>query len=94
MGKHIMSPLTAEQIRAAIFKVLSAIAPETDPASIKPGEPLREQVDLDSFDFLNVIIALNERLGVEIPEADYAELGTLNGMVRYLVRRCAAAPAA
>ncbi len=71
--------------------VLAAMAPETDPKSIKPDEPLRQQVDLDSFDYLNVIIALQERLGVEIPEADYLELRTLDGMVRYLLHRCAPA---
>jgi acyl carrier protein len=84
-----MKVVMSEEVRAAIFEVLSTIAPETDPASIQPDEPLREQVDLDSFDFLNVIIALNERLGVEIPESDYRELVTLNGMVAYLVRRSA-----
>jgi acyl carrier protein len=84
-----MSVLTSEQVRTAIFEVLSAIAPETDPSSIKPDAPLRDQVDLDSFDFLNVIIALNERLGVEVPESDYQELLTLDGMVEYLMRRSA-----
>jgi acyl carrier protein len=78
---------TREEVRTAVFEVLSAIAPEANPASIKPDAPLREQVDLDSFDFLNVVIALHQRLGVEIPEADYQKLLTLNGMVEYLVRR-------
>ena len=85
-----MSTPRADQIRSTIFDVLSSIAPELDPASIKPGKPLREQVDLDSFDFLNVIIALHERLGVEIPESDYQKLVTLDGMVEYLERRPAA----
>jgi acyl carrier protein len=87
-----MSTRTDEQVRTAIFDVLSRIAPELDPAGIKADKPLREQVDLDSFDFLNVIIALHERLGVEIPESDYQQLATLNGMVEYLVRRCAGVP--
>lgn len=82
-----MSGLTREQARAAIFDALCAIAPEVDPAGIAPDKPLREQVDLDSFDFLNVIIRLHERLGIDIPESDYAELATLASATEYLVRR-------
>jgi acyl carrier protein len=84
---------TPDEIRAAIFEVLCAIAPEIDPPGIKPDAPLREQIDLDSFDFLNVIIALNERLSIAVPETDYGQLGTLDSMVDYLARRCAAAAA-
>lgn len=86
-----MTARTREQIRAAIFDALSAIAPETDPGSIAPDRPLREQVDLDSFDFLNVIIKLHEKLGVDIPERDYGDLATLNSATDYLARRCGTA---
>jgi acyl carrier protein len=85
-----MTARTRDEIRAAIFDVLGAIAPEADPASIAPDRPWREQVDIDSFDFLNIVIRLHERLGVEIPEQDYAELLTLNGALDYLARRCGA----
>jgi len=85
-----MSVLTREQVRAAIFDTLAAIAPEVEPDSIVPDQPLREQVDLDSFDFLNVIIRLHEVLGIDIPESDYAELTTLTGAIEYLTRRSAA----
>ena len=88
-----MTVLNEQQIRATIFDVLGRIAPELDPATIKLDEPLRDQVDLDSFDFLNVIIALHERLGVDIPESDYQKLLTLNAMVDYLARRRAVSPA-
>lgn len=90
-----MSTLAREQIRAAIFDVLGAIAPEIEPGAIAPDKPLREQIDIDSFDFLNVIIRLNERLGVAVPETDYGKLVTLESMVDYLARRCEsrAAPA-
>lgn len=84
-----MTTRTPEEIRAVIFDVLGAIAPEIDSASINPDQPLRDQVDLDSFDFLNVIIRLHEILGVDIPEIDYAELLTLNGAVKYLAGRTA-----
>ncbi|MBI3055818.1 MAG: acyl carrier protein, partial [Betaproteobacteria bacterium] len=46
------------------------------------------QVDIDSFDFLNAIIRLHENLGVEIPEADYGQLATLDGTVDYLAKKC------
>ena len=85
-----MTAHSREEIRAIIFDVLGAIAPEADPATIVPDRPLREQIDIYSFDFLNVIIRLHEVLGIEIPEKDYAELLTLNSAVEYLERRCAA----
>ncbi len=83
------TPRTRDEIRAAIADVIGAIAPEVDLAAIDADKPLREQVDIDSFDFLNVIIRLHETLGVDIPEQDYAKLLTLNGAVDYLARRCA-----
>jgi acyl carrier protein len=79
--------LTPDEIRAVIFDVLGAIAPEIEPAAIEPERPLRDQVDLDSMDFLNVIVGLHERLGVDIPESDYGEFATLNRAVDYLGRR-------
>jgi len=85
-----MSERTPDEIRQIIFDVLGAIAPEIEPDTILPDKPLREQVDLDSFDFLNVIIRLHEVLGIDIPESDYAELATLDGAIDYLTRRSAA----
>jgi acyl carrier protein len=85
-----MSALTRDEVRAAIFDTLAAIAPEIEPDSIVPDKPLREQVDLDSFDFLNVIIRLHEVLGIDITESDDAELATLSGAVDYLTRRSSA----
>lgn len=86
-----MAERTPEQIRQSFFEVLGEIAPEVEPATIDPGKPLRDQVDLDSMDWLNVIIRLHEILGIEIPEADYAELTTLDSTVAYLARRTGAA---
>lgn len=75
---------SAEEIRAVLLSALRGIAPEADPASLDPEESLREQLDLDSMDFLNFVIAVHERLGVEIPEADYPRLASLDGAVAYL----------
>jgi acyl carrier protein len=79
--------LTREQIRGIFLEALTAIAPELEPAAIEPDKPLRGQVDIDSFDFLNVIVRLHERLGVDIPESDYGEFATLNRAIDYLARR-------
>lgn len=76
-----------ERLRAAVFDAIAAIAPEVDPAAIRPERPLRQQIDIDSFDFLNVIIRLHEALGIDIPESDYGELQTLDRTLDYLARR-------
>jgi len=76
--------MTSEEIRIVILDALKRIAPEIDPASIQPGVNFRDQLDLDSMDFLNFVLALHERLGVDIPEADYRRLSTLEGALQYL----------
>lgn len=86
-----MTAASREQIKAVVIDTLAAIAPETDFATIALREPLRAQIDIDSFDFLNVIIRLSERLKVDIPEADYGELATLDGMIDYLAKKQAGA---
>lgn len=73
-----------EKIRAALYEELGNLAPEADASAIDPEANLREALDLDSMDFLNLMIALHERLGIAIPEADYAELRTLNKAIGYL----------
>lgn len=75
------------ELRAVVVDVLSGIAPELDPASLRPDVSLRDQLDIDSMDFLNFAVGLHERLGVDIPEADYARLETLEGAVEYLAER-------
>ena len=76
--------MTEAAIRQAIADSLRGIAPEADVNRIEPDANLRESLDIDSFDFLNFLIALHTRLGVEIPEADYGKLGTMADLVRYL----------
>jgi len=74
-------------LRAAVFAALRAIAPEVTAEEIAPDRPLREQVDLDSMDFLNFLIRLSAATGVDVPEADYAKLRTLDELVAYLGAR-------
>jgi acyl carrier protein len=76
--------ITEAQITAAIFRGLSKIAPEADLDTLGPNEPVRDALDIDSFDFLNFLIGLHEELGVEIPESDYGQLTTLAKMIGYL----------
>ena len=79
--------LTAEQVRAAVLASLARIAPEMDPDAIEPDVSFRDQLDIDSMDFLNFVIAMNQDLGVEIPEADYAKLNTLDNCIACLTAR-------
>lgn len=80
--------MTSEQIRATVLKCLGEIAPEADLSRIRPTVNFRDQLDIDSMDFLNFVIALHQRLGVEIPERDYPKLVTLDGCVNYLTALC------
>jgi acyl carrier protein len=70
-----------------VLGVLRSIAPEVEPGAIAPAGPLRHQVDLDSMDWLNFLVGLHARLGVSIPEVDYAQLVTLDNVLDYLLAR-------
>jgi acyl carrier protein len=76
--------MTRDQVRAITLSTLGTIAPEADLATLAPDIPFREQLDLDSMDLLNFVIALHSALDVDIPEADYPKLATLDGCVDYL----------
>ncbi|HMA88691.1 MAG TPA: acyl carrier protein [Burkholderiales bacterium] len=73
-----------EELQTQVLKLLSTIAPELDAASLRADKPLRNQIDLDSMDWLNFLVALHERLKVDIPEADYGKLATLDQLLAYL----------
>ena len=75
------------QIREAVYQALGDIAPEAEPGSLKGEQPIRDQVEIDSFDFLQLLIRLSESTGVEIPESDYARVQTLDGLVEYIAER-------
>ena len=79
--------MDASDIRSAVIAELKRIAPEVEEAELAPAKPLRDQVDLDSMDWLNFLVALHERLKVEIPEADYRRLGTLDQIIAYLAAK-------
>ena len=78
-----------QALRKTVLSTLQSIAPELDPTDLSTDRPLRNQVDLDSMDWLNFLVALHEKLRVEIPEADYARLVTLDDVLAYLSARLA-----
>jgi acyl carrier protein len=85
--------MTDVQLKEMIFKGLRQIAPEADPAALLPDENIREALDVDSYDFLQFLIAISEETGVDIPEADYQKVFTLAGLFRYLSAALAKKPA-
>ena len=73
-----------EELRATVIATLKTIAPEVEECDLHTDKPLRNQVDLDSMDWLNFLIGLHEKLKGDIPEADYAKLVTLGDVLAYL----------
>jgi acyl carrier protein len=74
------------EAKTLIIDVLSGIAPEADFAVLRGTAQLRDELDLDSMDFLNFVAALHERTKLDIPEADYPKISTLEAAVAYLSR--------
>ena len=70
-----------------ILASIAEVAPDADLSAIDPTADLTEQLELDSMDFLNIVVAVNEATGVEIPERDYPELSTLDRFAAYLADR-------
>jgi len=75
------------EIKEIIFQLLKQIAPDTEPSQLKPNENIRETLNIDSFDSLQFLVSLNEKLGIEIPEEDYGETTTLNNLVNYILEK-------
>jgi acyl carrier protein len=81
--------VTGDELRATVLRALASVAPEADLAALAADVPFRDQLDLDSMDFLNFVIALHAATGVDVPEADYARLATLRGCETYLAAKLA-----
>ena len=79
--------MNREVLKQAIVDTLLAIAPEIDSGTLRADKPLRDQVDLDSADWLNFLVALHARIGVDIPDADAAKLTTLDKLIDYCERK-------
>ena len=76
--------MTSADIREEVIDILSDIAPDQDLSQLDDARSFREQLELDSMDFLDIVMELRKRYGIQIPEEDYGELATLQGCVDYL----------
>ena len=79
--------MTSDEIRQTVLRIMGEIAPEADLDRIRPDVDLRDQLDIDSMDFLNFVIGVHEQLQVDIPESDYEQLVTLDDIVNYVAER-------
>lgn len=76
--------MTAAEIREEIIEILSDIVPDENLSELKDTVPFREQIELDSMDFLDIVMELRKRYRIQVPEDDYVELNTMAGTVKYL----------
>jgi len=81
--------MTASQIRAIILEVIGQILPDEDLSKLKGDVRIRDQVEMDSMDFLDIIMELRKRYSIEVPEEDFVKLATLDSAVAYLEPRMA-----
>ena len=79
--------MTRQQVREAVLSIIADIAPDEDLSLVKDEEKLRDQLDLDSMDFLDIVMELRKRFNIEVQEKDYQELISLASCVAYLFPR-------
>jgi len=79
--------MNKEETEKIIFQLLKKIAPETEPSKLSPNENIRESLGIDSYDFLQFIVALNDKLKIEIPEEDYGKITSFNSLTDYLLKK-------
>jgi acyl carrier protein len=79
--------MTRDDVRAAVIAAIEQVAPEADTAHLAPAAPLREQLELDSFDALQILVAIHARVGVDIPERDAGRLHSVDDLVDYVMRK-------
>lgn len=82
-----------EQVQEIILDIIATVAPDADLSNVKYDVRLRDQLDMDSMDFLDIVMELRKRYKVEVPKEDYAELATIDGCVAYLTPKLEAVSA-
>jgi acyl carrier protein len=80
-----VSVTTPDDVKKVVLAIIADIAPDEDLSNIKPEVRLREQLELDSMDFLDIVMELRKKYGIEVPEADYPKLATLDSCAEYLL---------
>ena len=78
--------MTEPDIKQIIFQLLKKIAPDTEPEKLKPEDDIRHTLEIDSFDALQFVVALDEQFGIETPEADYGKITTLKYLSNYIIQ--------
>jgi acyl carrier protein len=76
--------MTQDQCKKAVLAIIADIAPDEDLSDVRPDARLRDQIELDSMDFLDIVMELRKRHGIEVPEADYGRLASLDSCAEYL----------
>jgi acyl carrier protein len=76
--------MTELELKQTIFQLLKKIAPDTTPEELSPQDNIRQKLDIDSYDYLQFIIALDKTLGIQIPELDYGKINTLEQLLNYV----------
>ena len=79
--------MTKQEVKSVLMEIVAEIIPDEDLTNLKGDVPIREQVELDSMDFLDIIMELRKRYGIEVPEDDYMQLATIDSSVAYLEPR-------
>ena len=79
--------MTEQDIRQTLFELLKKIAPDTEPEKLQPDDDIRHTLEIDSFDALQFVVALDEHFGIETPEADYGKIATLKNLVQYIMTK-------
>jgi acyl carrier protein len=83
--------MTKDQCKQVVIDIITDIAPDEDLSALKPEVRLRDQLQLDSMDFLDIVMELRKRHGIEVPEADYIQLASLDSCAEYLTPKFTAA---
>ena len=79
--------MTKQEVKSVLMEIVAEIIPDEDLTGLKDDIPIREQVELDSMDFLDIIMELRKRYGIEVPEDDYMQLATIDSSIAYLEPR-------
>ncbi len=84
-----VSVTTPDEVKKIVLAIIADIAPDEDLSNVKPEVRLRDQLELDSMDFLDIVMELRKKYGIEVPEADYPKLATLDSCAEYLLPKFA-----